>query len=67
MQIILLRFSKQVLIVGLGSLAAATPYLALILFGIVAVWLQAANSLSGQFEEAMASDEAENTKDKSTT
>lgn len=55
------------LIVGLGSLAAATPYLAAILFGIAAIWLRAANSLSGQFEEAMANDEADNIKGKSTS
>jgi AAA family ATP:ADP antiporter len=43
-----------VFIVALGSLAAATPYLGAVLFGIVIVWLRAASSLSVQFEEAMA-------------
>mmetsp|Transcript_39229 Transcript_39229/g.47507 ORF Transcript_39229/g.47507 Transcript_39229/m.47507 type:complete len:618 (-) Transcript_39229:564-2417(-) len=40
---------QQFLIVGFGSLAASTPYLAVILFIIVGVWLKAAASLNEQF------------------
>ena len=43
----------QFLIVSVGSLALSTPYLAVILGLIIAAWIQAARSLSGQFEEAM--------------
>mmetsp|Transcript_24531 Transcript_24531/g.75665 ORF Transcript_24531/g.75665 Transcript_24531/m.75665 type:complete len:546 (+) Transcript_24531:416-2053(+) len=45
---------QQMLILSLGSLAACTPYLAAVLFGVIAMWLRAAKSLSGQFEEKMA-------------
>jgi ATP:ADP antiporter, AAA family len=38
-------FIQQLLIVSMGSLAASTPYLAAILFAIIAVWLKAATSL----------------------
>lgn len=44
---------QQVLIFGVGSLAAATPYLAVILAGLVYMWFRAANRLSIQFESAM--------------
>jgi len=44
---------QQVLIFAVGSLASATPYLAVILAGLVFMWFRAANSLSGQFLEAM--------------
>ena len=44
---------QQVLIFSVGSLAASTPYLAVILAGLVFFWFKAANSLAGQFEEAM--------------
>jgi len=44
---------QQFLIFGVGSLAAATPYLAVILTVLVFLWFKAVNSLSGQFEEAM--------------
>ena len=37
------------MIIGFGSLAASTPYLGMILLGIVLVWLQAAGSLNKQF------------------
>lgn len=46
---------QQVLIFGVGSLAAATPYLAVILAGLIYMWFQAANRLSIQFEQAMSS------------
>mmetsp|Transcript_21618 Transcript_21618/g.30287 ORF Transcript_21618/g.30287 Transcript_21618/m.30287 type:complete len:579 (+) Transcript_21618:94-1830(+) len=49
---------QQFLIFGLGSLAAATPYLAVILFGLISVWFKSANSLAGQFEEAMEAEAA---------
>lgn len=48
---------QQILLLSLGSLAAATPYLAGILFLVITAWIRAARSLSGQFEEAMKADE----------
>lgn len=47
---------QQALIFGVGSLAAATPYLAAILGVLVFFWFKAANSLADQFEEAMEMD-----------
>lgn len=44
---------QQFLIFGVGSLAAATPYLAGILAVLVFFWFKAASSLSVQFEDAM--------------
>jgi len=44
---------QQVLIFAVGSLAAATPYLAVILMGLVFMWFKAANSLATQFNESM--------------
>jgi AAA family ATP:ADP antiporter len=49
---------QQVLIFGVGSLAAATPYLAVILAGLLVVWVKAANSLAIQFEAATNGAEA---------
>ena len=43
---------QQILIFGVGSLAAATPYLAAILGGLIFMWYRAANSLATQFEAA---------------
>lgn len=43
---------QQLLIFGVGSLAAATPYLAAILFGLIFMWYKSANSLATQFEAA---------------
>ena len=40
---------QQFMIIGLGSLAASTPYLGVILLGIVLAWINAANSLNKQF------------------
>jgi len=45
---------QQILIFGVGSLAAATPYLAVILGFLVVMWLRSANSLADQFEIATA-------------
>ena len=45
---------QQLLIVSVGSLAASTPYLAVILGAIIFAWIGAARSLSGQFETAMS-------------
>jgi AAA family ATP:ADP antiporter len=42
---------QQFMIIGFGSLAASTPYLGIILLGIVLLWISAANSLAGQFAE----------------
>jgi len=50
---------QQALIFAVGSLAAATPYLAVILGGLVFLWFRAANSLSVQFEAAMKKETAE--------
>lgn len=44
---------QQILIFGVGSLAAATPYLAVILAVLIFLWFKAANRLSVQFESAM--------------
>ena len=48
---------QQLLIVSVGSLAASTPYLAVILGAIIFAWMNAARSLSTQFEDAMAATE----------
>eukprot|EP00245_Coleochaete_scutata_P010309 TRINITY_DN3592_c0_g1_i1.p1 TRINITY_DN3592_c0_g1~~TRINITY_DN3592_c0_g1_i1.p1 ORF type:complete len:635 (+),score=157.10 TRINITY_DN3592_c0_g1_i1:207-2111(+) len=40
---------QQVMILAFGSLAASTPYLGVILLGIVGVWIAAARSLDSQF------------------
>lgn len=40
---------QQVLIIAFGSLATSTPYLAVVLLGIVLLWLRAAASLDKQF------------------
>jgi len=45
---------QQVLIFAVGSLAAATPYLAVILTGLIFSWYKAVNSLASQFDKAMA-------------
>jgi AAA family ATP:ADP antiporter len=47
---------QQILIFGVGSLAAATPYLSLILVGLLFGWFKAANSLATQFEAATESE-----------
>ena len=44
---------QQILIFGVGSLAAATPYLAVILGGLTFFWFRAVNSLATQFNAAM--------------
>lgn len=44
---------QQLLIFAVGSLAVATPYLAAILGVLIFGWFKAANSLAGQFEDAM--------------
>ena len=50
-------FIQQILIFGVGSLAASTPYLAVILGLIIVAWFNSANSLAKQFNEAMAVEE----------
>ena len=48
------------MIIGFGSLAASTPYLGVILLGIVLLWIQAAASLDKQFTALKANtDKAE--------
>lgn len=49
---------QQILIFGVGSLSAATPYLAVILAVLVFGWFKAANSLAGQFDAAMTATDA---------
>ena len=44
---------QQVCIFSFGSLAASTPYLAVILAAIVVVWIRAARKLNVQFIDAM--------------
>eukprot|EP00578_Thalassiosira_sp_NH16_P010035 CAMPEP_0181121002 /NCGR_PEP_ID=MMETSP1071-20121207/24488_1 /TAXON_ID=35127 /ORGANISM="Thalassiosira sp., Strain NH16" /LENGTH=577 /DNA_ID=CAMNT_0023205757 /DNA_START=187 /DNA_END=1920 /DNA_ORIENTATION=- len=44
---------QQILIFGVGSLAAATPWLAGILGLLLFFWYKAVNSLAGQFDEKM--------------
>ena len=50
---------QQILICAVGSLAAATPYLAVILGALVYLWFKAANSLATQFEDAMKVDDTQ--------
>jgi len=45
---------QQFMIIGFGSLAASTPYLGIILLGIVMLWIKAAASLNLQFTAAQA-------------
>lgn len=40
---------QQFMIIGLGSLAASTPYLGMILVVIIIAWINAAASLNKQF------------------
>jgi AAA family ATP:ADP antiporter len=50
---------QQGLILGLGSIAAMTPYVGAILFGIILMWIIAAKSLSKQFGTLNAQKEEE--------
>lgn len=54
---------QQFMIIGFGSLAASTPYLGVILLGIVLMWIKAAMSLNGQFKAAKAASDAERAED----
>jgi len=49
---------QQLLIFGVGSLAAATPYLAVILCVLLFGWFKSVDSLATQFEAVMEGDEA---------
>lgn len=49
---------QQGLILALGSIAAMTPYIGVILFGIIVVWMLAARSLGKQFTKVSAEKEA---------
>ena len=49
---------QQGLIFSFGSLAASTPYLAVILTGIVFFWFRAARSLNVMFQSEMAAEDA---------
>jgi AAA family ATP:ADP antiporter len=46
-------FIQQVMIFTFGSLAVSTPYLAVVLVGIMALWIRSARSLNVMFKEAM--------------
>ncbi len=48
---------QQGLIVACGSLAAITPYIAVILFGIIFAWIFASKSLGRQFAQLNAEKE----------
>jgi AAA family ATP:ADP antiporter len=48
---------QQILIFGVGSLAAATPWLAGILGVLLFFWYKSVNSLAEQFEEAMVAND----------
>lgn len=50
---------QQILIFGVGSLSAATPYLGIILIGLIFSWIKSANSLAGMFNKAMEANDAE--------
>ncbi len=52
-------FIQQLLIIGLGSIAAMTPYVTGILFFVIAAWVMAARALGKQFNVAIAKKEAE--------
>ncbi len=47
-------FVQQALLVACGSIAAITPYVAVILFVIIAVWIMAVRSLNRQFVQLTA-------------
>ena len=47
-------FVQQGLLVAFGSIGAITPYVAVILVAIIAIWIVAARSLSRQFHKANA-------------
>ncbi len=57
-------FLQQGLIVGLGSIAAMTPYIAAVLFGIIAIWIVAVRSLNKQFLTVSAQRDAERAAEK---
>ena len=50
---------QQGLLVTFGTLGAITPYIAVILFGIIAAWIIAARGLSRRFSELNASQQRE--------
>lgn len=50
---------QQGLILAFGSLSAITPYIAVILFGIIFAWIYAARNLNRRFTELTAQREAE--------
>jgi AAA family ATP:ADP antiporter len=47
-------FIQQGLLIAFGSLSAITPYIAVILFAIIAIWMMAVRSLSKQFTQLTA-------------
>merc|ERR1712147_317726 len=58
---------QQFMIFAFGSLAASTPYLGVVLLGIVLMWFRAANSLDKQFTEVTKEDIKSEMKEQDTT
>ncbi|KAF8086873.1 hypothetical protein N665_0609s0005 [Sinapis alba] len=58
---------QQFMILTFGSLASSTPYLGVILLGIVTAWLAAAKSLEGQFNTLMSEEELEKEMERAST
>merc|ERR1712176_832668 len=58
---------QQFLILGFGSLSASTPYLAVFLFGIIALWIKSSLSLNEQFTEVTKEDIKSEMKEQDTT
>jgi len=56
---------QQILFITLGPLSVVTPYIAIILFGVILVWTGAAKSLGKQFGQLISEQERE--KDASNT
>merc|ERR1711943_137842 len=58
---------QQFMILGFGSLAASTPYLAVCLFAIIGVWIKSSMSLNEQFTELTKEDIKSEMKEQDTT
>jgi ATP:ADP antiporter, AAA family len=54
---------QQFMIIGFGSLAASTPYLAVILVGMILLWIQAVSVLATEFNDLQASQAADAIRD----
>merc|ERR1712151_572910 len=58
---------QQFMILGFGSLAASTPYLAVCLFAIIGIWIKSSMSLNEQFTELTKEDIKSEMKEQDTT